>query len=326
MKGDIIKKIEKANLLGRGGAGFPTCYKWNAVKNSAGYRKYIICNASEGEPDVFKDKYILENHLNEVINGIKIALETIEKSTAYIYIKKDYYKELRKKIEKEIGEFPIEIFPKTENYIAGEETCLLNVIEEKLEEPRVKPPYPTEVGLYLCPTLINNVETFYHISKISKGEYKNTRFYSISGDIKHKGVYEYPVDWSIKRILKESNNIPKFDFFVKTGGGATGQIYLSKELNNPVEGLGAIIVFNKKKAKPIAMMKNWAHFFLNGNCDKCTPCREGFHRILEILNKKEIDKKALYDILFVLEKTSLCPLGRGGYLAFKSLIDKIGIK
>lgn len=320
--GDIIAKIERANLLGRGGAGFPVCFKWKAVKNAFGHEKYIICNASEGEPDVFKDKYILEKYSDEVINGIEIALNELGANSAYIYLNPKYYSKFKRKLERLIGDLPIELFKKTENYIAGEETCLLNVIEGKKEEPRMKPPYPTESGLFGCPTLINNVETFYYISKIDKDKYEGKRFYSISGDVKHRGVFEFPENWSIKKILRETGNWPNFDFFVKTGGGATGDILLKDELDVLAEGAGAVIVFDKKKTKLIPLMKRWAEFFFNGNCDKCTPCREGMYRIREILNSK-LDKETLGDIFFVMEKTSLCPLGKGAYKTFKDLMNKI---
>lgn len=322
---NIIEKIEKAKLLGRGGAGFPVCCKWQAVKSAFGHKKYIICNASEGEPDVFKDRYILENYPEEVINGIEIALNEIGDSSAYIYINPKYYSKFGRKLEKIIGHLPIEIFVKPENYIGGEETTILNVIEGKREEPRIKPPFPTESGLFGCPTLVNNVETFYHVSKIGKGEYKGTKFYSISGDARHKGVFELPEIWSVKKILRETNNWPDFDFFVKTGGGATGDILLKNELDVLAEGAGAIIVFDRKKTKLIPLMRKWAEFFFNGNCDKCTPCREGMYRILEILDNK-FDRQALNDIFFVLEKTSFCPLGREAHKTFKDLIEKLEIK
>lgn len=324
MVGNIIEKIEKAKLLGRGGAGFPACYKWYSVKGVDAPQKYVICNASEGEPDVFKDGYILERYAEDVVDGIRIALDEIGNSSGYIYLKPKYYFKFRRKLEELIGDLPIELFKKTENYIAGEETALLNVIEGKREEPRMKPPYPTESGLFGCPTLINNVETFYHVSKISKDEYKGTKFYSISGDVKHKGVFEFPEIWPIKRILKETGNWPDFDFFVKSGGGATGDILLESELGGLAEGAGAIIVFDRRKVKPIPLMKKWAEFFFNGNCDKCAPCREGMYRILEVLNSKQgLDKQVLDDIFFVLEKSSLCPLGRGSYKTFKDFLEKI---
>lgn len=320
----IIEKIKKAKLLGRGGAGFPVCYKWKAVKNAPGLKKYIICNASEGEPDVFKDKYILEKYAQEVINGIEIALNEIDNSSAYIYINPAYYHIFYSKLRKLIGHLPIEIFKKTENYIAGEETTILNAIEGKREEPRLKPPYPTERGLFNCPTIINNVETFYYISKINKGEYEGKRFYSISGDVKHKGVFELPAVWPVKKILKETNNWPSFDFFVKTGGGATGDILLSSELDRLAEGAGAIIVYDRKKTKPLTLMRKWAGFFFYGNCDKCVPCREGMFRVLEILNSKnDLDKKTLNELFFAMEKTSFCPLGKGAGNTFKNFLKKI---
>jgi NADH:ubiquinone oxidoreductase subunit F (NADH-binding) len=208
--------------------------------------------------------------------------------------------------------------------LAGEETTLLNAIEgrERLE-PRIKPPFPPQEGLWGYPTLINNVETFYFVSKIAKNEYKNTRFYSISGDVKNKGVFELSADCSIKQTLMETENYPNFDFFAQVGGGASGEILLEKELGRPVCGSGAILIFNKKKINPIALMKKWADFFIKENCDKCVPCREGTIRIKEILKEKKINKKKLQDIFFALKETSFCAFGKSVPLPFESLLSKV---
>ena len=320
---EIITKLKKSNLLGRGGASFPTGLKWEAVKKEKADKKYIICNASEGEPGVFKDKLILENYPKELINGIKIALKTINNSSAYIYLNKKYYPKFKKELEKLIKGLPIVLFEKPDNYICGEETTILNVIEGKRQEPRIKPPYPTQIGLFGYPTLVNNVETFYYVSKIDKNRYKGTRFYSISGDVEREKVYELPENLSIREILKTTNNYPDFDFFVQAGGGACGEILLPKELNQPVKGAGSIIVYSKEKTDPFSLMQKWADFFINGNCDKCVPCREGIYRINEMIKKKKIKKKTIKDIFFVLEDTSFCPLGKMAQVPFKSLINKI---
>jgi len=321
----IIKNLEKYNLKGRGGASFPVWLKWNEVQGSKSEKKYIICNASEGEPAVFKDGYILENYPDEVINGIKIALTTINNSSAIIYLRKDYYKKFKIKLKKLIGKSPIELRKKTCGYLCGEETTILESLEGKREEPRNKPPYPSESGLFGYPTLINNVETFFCVSKIAKGDYKNTRFYSISGDIKNPGVYELPENWSIKKILNKTDNFPAFNFFVQINGGAGGEIFNNEELSITVSGSGAILVYNFEKAKPLSLINQWLNFFYNENCGKCVPCREGILRLKEILAEKKPNLDTIKDILFALKETSYCALGKSVPIPIESLIKKIWI-
>ncbi|MFH1894685.1 MAG: NADH-ubiquinone oxidoreductase-F iron-sulfur binding region domain-containing protein [Patescibacteria group bacterium] len=324
MTRDIISKLKKQNLLGRGGAGFPAWQKWHMVKKANASKKYIICNGSEGEPGVFKDGYILENYPETVVEGLKIALKTIDNSSAYICLRKDYYQKFKVKLEKLIKGFPIVIFQKTGGYLAGEETTIINAIEGKKRlEPRIKPPLPSQAGLFGCPTLINNVETFYYVSKIAENEYKKTRFYSISGEVKNKGVYEMPENYPISEVLKKTNNYPDFDFFAQVGGGASGEILLKKELGRSACGAGAIIIFDKKKTNPVSLMKKWADFFAKENCDKCAPCREGAFRIQEILKSKNIDKKLLDDLMFVLKETSFCALGAAIPVPFESFLKKV---
>jgi len=309
---NIIAELKKSKLIGRSGSGFPTGLKWEAVKKEKATKKYIICNASEGEPQVKKDGYILQNFPKEVIEGIKIALKTLGKgTTAYIYLRKDYFQKFGPKLKKLIGKSSIKLAKKTGPYIGGEETSICDAIEGKRPEPRLKPPFPTKNGLFGCPTLINNVETFYYVSKIAKGKYKKTRFYSIEGDIKNKGVFELSANWPIEKVLKETKNYPDFDFFVKSGGGAMGEILLKKELKKPLSGTGSLIIFNRKKINIFSLLKEWIDFFHEGNCDKCVPCREGVFRLKEMIDKKKIDKKTMEDLFFVLSETSFCALGRG---------------
>lgn len=349
---NIIQKLKNSGLTGRSGSGFPVWQKWQAVKQAIAdnppsllrsfgeAKKYIICNGSEGEPLVFKDKYLLEKYPQEVINGIKIALKTINNSQAYIYLDKDYFQLFKKTLEDLIGNLPIKLFEKPFGYIAGEETSILNAIEGKKPEPRIKPPYPAEAGLWGKPTLVNNVETFYWVSKIDKGEYKSNRFYSIEGDLENKGVFELPETKTIEQILKETNNWPDFDFFTQIGGGACGAIMLAGELNQPIKGAGSIIVFDKNKTDVWQLMRDWAEFFHQNNCDQCTPCREGLYRILELMGQGKprsesesallqgrekvlSEKTKLDDIFTALEKTSLCPLGRMSTTPFKTALAKL---
>lgn len=319
----VINKINNCKLLGRSGSCFPTGLKWEMVKNYRADKKYVICNASEGEPGTFKDGFLLKNYPEKVMEGIKIALETIDNSSAYIYLRKDYFKEFGKKLESLFKDSPITLFEKKGGYLAGEETVICEVIEGRRPEPRLKPPFPAEAGLWGCPTLINNVETFYAVAKIKDGSYEKKRFYSISGDVSKGGVYELPEDWSVREVLKETGNLPDFDFFVQVGGGIAGEILLPNELNCQIKGMATIIVFDAKKTEPFVLMKEWTDFFMKENCDKCTPCREGAFRINELVEKKEINKEILNDLFFVLESSSFCPLGRGMATPFRSLINKI---
>jgi NADH-quinone oxidoreductase subunit F len=323
-KEDIISKLKKNNLLGCGGAEFPTALKWEAVKNQKAGKKYVICNGSEGEPGVFKDGFLLENHPKEIMGGVSLAMDAIGAQQAYIYLNKNYYKKFGAKLKKLAGKLPVIIFEEPVGYLGGEETVLLNCIEGELIEPRMKPPFPTQAGLFSCPTLINNAETFYHVFMINKGVYKNTRFYSVSGDVKKKGVFELQVDCSVSQILKETGNWPNSDFFVQVGGGASGEILLESELDGRRAcGAGAIVVYDKKKTDLIGLMGKWAKFFMKENCDKCTPCREGIFRIAKMLEAGKLDMKIVDDLFFVLKETSFCALGKSAAVPFESLIKKV---
>lgn len=320
---DIIRKLTKYNLLGRSGSGFPAGLKWEIVKNTKAKKRYIVVNGAEGEPGAFKDGYILEHYPDEIINGIKIALQTIDNSSAYIYLRKDYYKKFNKTLSKLIKGLPIDLFEKTGGYLAGEETVVCQAIEGEKLEPRIKPPFPAQQGLWGYPTLINNVETFYCVSKIAKNEYKDNRFYSISGDVKHKGVYELSERRTIQKILQETGNLPNFNFFIQAGGGASGKFLLPKELNQQVKGVGSIILYNRETTNVISLMKKLLDFFQKENCDKCVPCREGIFRINEMFERGNIDNKTLNDLFFVLEETSFCAFGKGAVNSLMSLYSKL---
>ena len=321
----ISNKIKKANLVGRGGGCFPTVVKWEMVKKAAGEKKYVICNASEGEPGVKKDGYILENFGERIIDGMKIAMDFLlvdniknKKSKrdikSYIFINHKYHKKFGKKLNKIITDdkkYKIELFvkPVGSGYIGGEETSILNAIEGKRIEPRLRPPFPTTNGLWNCPTLVNNVETFYNVSLVVADEYKKNRFYTVSGDCLNSGVYELSDDLTIEKILKETNNYPKFDFFVQVGGDASGEVLNSKQLNKPASGAGSITIYNAKKYKPEEMLKKWVSFFVNESCGQCAPCREGVYRLNEIINSPEINWELLEELLNNLDEASFCGLG-----------------
>ncbi len=320
---DLIQKLKQANLLGRGGAAYPTHAKWQMVLDIQATKKYIVANGSEGEPNVHKDFFILQHHPHILVDGVKQALASIPNSEGIIYLNKKYYRRFKKPLEKIIAKAPITVFEEQGGYLSGEETVLCEEIEGKLARPRLRPPYPGQKGINGCPTLINNIETFYYVSKIAHDDYEAKRFYTVSGDVKKPGVYELSIDLSIREVLEATGNLPKKSFFVQAGGGASGEIFLETELDRPVGGSGAIVVYDRQKTDPYLLMYRWAKFFMKSNCDKCTPCREGVYRLAEMLHKRMIDQKTLDDLFLVMEESSFCALGKSVPTPFRSLIYKI---
>ncbi len=321
---NLISKIKEVNLLGRSGSMFPVALKWEAVKSSNALRKFVICNASEGEIETFKDYYILKNYPEVVVEGVNLAIAETGAEKAYIYLNKDYYKEIAAVLENFIGE-NIEIVEKKGGYVGGEETSLIEAIEGNEPEPRIKPPFPSYEGLWGFPTLVNNVETLYCVAKINQDEYKNERFFSIGGDAVNKGVFMLDKDMTVKQVMEDTNNIPSFDYFLQIGGGAGGTILLPGEIEDKIfDCLGSVVVYNREKTDPYLLLERWVDFLLEGNCDKCTPCREGLLRIKEMIEKKDFEE--IDDIFLVMGDTSLCPLGKVAVNPFKSLLTKIVFK
>lgn len=323
-----IYKIQAAQLTGRGGAEFSTAFKWLAVLKAKAEKfdrpSYVICNASEGEPGVTKDKYLIQRHPEEVANGVRIAAETVGAEKAIVLCQRKDLKKIKTRLSPFFKKIKVEFFPEDGGYLCGEETTLIETIEGRRSEPRLKPPFPTEFGLRGCPTIVNNVETFYYVSKIIKGEYRNTRFYTVSGAVKHPGVYEMPLSYTIENILKHTKNVPRFSYFVQVGGGAAGGILLRNELNRILKGAGSIIVYNAKKTKTRGLMKSWIDFFVKSSCGKCAPCREGLFRIREELRKKNPNWLQMRAVLETMRDSSFCPLGKSVHEPMMSLINKVG--
>ena len=322
---DIIDKIRKANLRGLGGAGFPTADKWQMVRDSDEARRFLICNLSEGEPGVFKDEYILINHLPELIKGIEICSEIIKPQRKIIFLN-DKYQKYVEKIKRAIGDKKIEIFIDTGRYLCGEETTLLNTIEGKLRQPESKPPFPTESGLFGYPTLINNAETFYRVCQIAEDKYEGKRFYCLSGDITTPKVVENLVEATIEEVIGNKKLLDKIGFVQY--GGLSGEILPADEFNKNTFNTGAIIIYDKKR-KPIEALIASLTFFKDESCGKCTPCREGVYRSCQLINSL-IDGENLWDrkeildtmeeIAESLEFSSFCPLGRSVANPIKSAI------
>lgn len=325
MRKNILKKIEKSGLTGRGGAAFPVALKWKMVKDAEARKKYVVCNASEGEPGIKKDNHVLKYYAQELIDGIKIAVRFLGARKGYIFINSHYYDKYNIELRKLIDDFPIEIFrkPQSGGYVGGTETSLLNAIEGGKIEPRLRPPFPVTNGLWGYPTLVNNVETFYHVALIMAERYQQKRFYTINGDCLWGGVYEYGENDTIEYILRETKNYPDFDFFVQVGGDASGEVLNSSQLKRAVNGAGSITVHSLLKHDPRKLMSQWADFFAQESCGQCTPCREGTYRLSLLLKHKDPKWQVVADILDNLSATSICGLGAAVQFPFATYIKNV---
>ncbi len=321
---DIISELKNSNLVGLGGAGFPTWKKWQAVKEAKNPRRFLICNLTEGEPGVFKDEYILQNHLSDLISGIVLATETISAQKSFIYLNDNYKKYIRR-IQPQIKGKKIEIFLDTGGYITGEETTLLQVIEGKLRQPRSRPPYPTEVGLFGFPTLINNAETFYRAWQIANGNYQNKRFYSISGKNIARRIIEQKVDANVSDVLPEW--LIKRAKFVQVGG-ISGCFLPKDKFSEIVSGTGAIRIFENLSDIFSAFYES-VSFLKSESCGKCAPCREGSYRVVEkIIDLKKSENlwekeeilSLIDDIAENAKESSFCGLGKSIALPIESVI------
>jgi len=365
--GEALREIKKSGLCGRGGAGFPTGDKLEIVANKKG-TKYFICNLDESETGTYKDRTIVENNPHQLIEGIIISALIIGAKKAYIYINGHYEKQkeilervIEQAYEKEflgkgiVGSFydlDIEIFSGAGAYVCGEETALINSMEGNRGEPKIRPPYPTDCGLFGKPTVINNAETISNIpwiilnggekySKIGSEMSPGPKLYSLGGAVKNQGVVEAPTGITIRELIYEfGGGMPKGkDFWFAQIGGASGRLVIESELDMPLTydkkspismGSGAILVVDKS-TNIYDLILSWTGFFRRESCGKCLPCREGtfrLHEIAERLADSEIadrDKEALEDIFWTLNNTTFCPLGKFAATAFSDAVGKLKI-
>ncbi|MCS5422540.1 MULTISPECIES: NAD(P)H-dependent oxidoreductase subunit E [Psychrilyobacter] len=353
---DLLSDIEKANLRGRGGAGFPTSLKWKLAYKQEKTPKYVVCNADEGEPGTFKDRYILHKHCNKVIEGMTIASYIIKASKGFIYLRGEYFylKEIIEKIlknRKKAGllgkdilgvdgfDFEIEIRMGAGAYICGEETALIESLEGMRGEPRNRPPYPVDTGFYDKPTIVNNVETFLDINLIFKngveffktyGTSKSTgtKFFSISGDCQAEGIYELPFGITIEKLIEKvgAENIKAVQI-----GGAAGRCVKAGDFKNRIafEAVptgGSIILFNEDRDM-LEVAQNFMDFFVDESCGQCTPCREGNRKLsngLKLLKEGRCPityLEELMDLAETIKISSKCGLGQSSPNAFISIIE-----
>lgn len=325
---NILQKIESAKLVGRGGASYPTHLKWKAVKSAKAKKKYLVVNFSEGELGLFKDIHIMKKYPDVVFLGIRTALDFIRAKDCYFNYNKDYYKKTKAKIMPLIKEYEgagynFFIYPEEPSYIGGEETALLNALEGRRLEPRFKPPFPTESGLYNCPTLVHNPETLYNVALVFQNKFKDKRFYCLSG-VPHQGVYYLPVDWPIKKVLEHTNNYPDSDFFVQIGGSISGEVLNQTQIKTrQAEGAGSIEVY-KATTKPRDLMLKWFNFYACESCGKCCPCRMGNYNLARLLKQnKKVIWPQIIPLLELMQKTSFCALGKMTFVPVESYIKNV---
>lgn len=361
---DIIHEIELSRITGRGGAGFPVSIKMNSFSNETGF-KYIVCNADEGEPGNFKDRYLMEKDPHQVIEGILISAYSTGASKGFIYIRGEYSKSidimrhtikeayknnyLGKNILGSDFSFELEIRRGAGAYICGEEFALIESIEGKPGRTRVKPPFPTQQGIFNKPTLINNVETFCNLpfilriggleySKIGSKYATGTKLISLTGNVNNKGLYEVPYGRTIREVIEILGGGVKGNKEINMVqlGGACGAIIPESLLDMDIDnesfaifdskmGAGAIIVMDESFDLFDILLKNM-EFFQHETCGKCMPCREGHIQVLNLIRKfvrysatKE-DYISLESLANVIHETTLCGLGQTSMTSIISTI------
>ncbi len=353
---DVIEEIKKSGLRGRGGGGFPTGIKWMlAAKSPNVIGKYVCCNADEGDPGAFMDRSVLEGDPHAVIEAMAIAAYAINAEQGYIYIRAEYpiaVKRLQIAIDqaREYGllgnnifgtdfSFDLEIRLGAGAFVCGEETALMTSIEGMRGEPRPRPPFPAVKGLWEKPTLLNNVETYANIPQIIlKGadwfntigteKSKGTKVFALGGKINNTGLVEIPMGTTLREIVEEiGGGIPNGKKFkaAQTGGPSGGCIpaslmdvaidYDSLIQIGSMMGSGGLIVMDEDNCM-VDIAKFFLEFTVDESCGKCTPCRIGTKRMLEILNKitkgngtlEDLDK--LEELAYSIKESALCGLGQ----------------
>ena len=352
---DVIKVISDSGLRGRGGAGFPTGTKWKFAKASKNDVKYVCCNADEGDPGAFMDRSVLEGDPHVVIEAMAIAAYAIGSNQGYVYIRAEYpiaVQRLRKAIEQArayglLGtnifgtdfSFDLDIRLGAGAFVCGEETALMTSIEGKRGEPRPRPPFPAVKGLFAKPTILNNVETYANVPRIilngadwfaSMGteKSKGTKVFAVGGKIINTGLVEVPMGTTLREVVYDiGGGIPNGKKFkAAQTGGPSGGCIPAEHLDVPIDydnliaigsmmGSGGLIVMDEDNCM-VDIAKFFLEFTVDESCGKCTPCRVGCKRLLELLTKVT-DGTATMDDLDEMEKlcyyikdNALCGLGQ----------------
>jgi len=335
----MIKRLKDAGLRGMGGAGFPTGLKWELVRKEPATPKYVVCNADESEPGTFKDRVILEELPHLVIEGLVLGAVAVGAEEGWIYVRHEYAKEtvaIRRAIDEAtragvLGDdvcgsglkFRLKVFVSPGGYILGEETALLEALEGRRGEPRNKPPFPGQKGLFGKPTLMNNVETLALVPHILRGGALRWKFFSVSGDVAKPGVHEVPAGRTTLRELVDlcggMKDGAKLQAFLP-GGASTGflpAVHADVVMDwKPLQeagsalGSGAVVVVAEGRDM-LALARNLTAFFRNESCGKCVPCRIGTEKAVEMIDGGAADDLSLLPALHeTLQETSICGLGQ----------------
>jgi NADH:ubiquinone oxidoreductase subunit F (NADH-binding) len=351
---NVLEAVVQSGLQGRGGAGFPTGRKWRFVADALGSPKYVVCNADESEPAAFKDRVLMEGDPHLMLEGMALAGYAVGASQGYIYIRGEYETAARRleraiahaehqgwlgnDIQKSGFSFSVHLHRGAGAYICGEETALLESLEGRRGEPRIRPPYPTTHGLYGKPTVVNNVETFCKAPVIlARGPqwYRSlgtasspgTKLFTVTGHINRPGAFEAPFGTTLRQVIDQfaggMQNGSKFKMALT--GGAAGTIVGPSAIDVPLDfaaqengvalGCGALFVMDQSVS--VLKLLGWLlHFFEVESCGKCTPCREGTQVVRQIVERLQcrkvqtgdLDRLAQFSEL--LRVTSLCGLGQ----------------
>jgi bidirectional [NiFe] hydrogenase diaphorase subunit len=351
----VVEEVTKSGLRGRGGAGFPTGLKWGTVAKSPGAKKYVVCNGDEGDPGAFMDRSVLESDPHLVLEGMAIAAYAIGADQGFLYVRAEYPLAITRlqtaiKQAKQLGLLGGGIFetPFTFNvdirigagaFVCGEETALMASVEGKRGTPRPRPPFPAESGLWGCPTLINNVETFANITAIvSRGgawyasigteKSKGTKVFALTGKIKNNGLIEVPMGIPLRQIVEEMGGGAPDGGKIKSvqTGGPSGGCIPAEYLDTPVDyesltklgsimGSGGMVVMDDS-TNMVEIARFYMEFCMDESCGKCIPCRAGtvqmFHLLEKILSRRATarDLAKLEELCDMVKNTSLCGLGQ----------------
>lgn len=367
---EILKRLNDANLLGRGGAAYPAGKKWSQLYGIPGETKYIVCNADEGEPGTFKDRELLAHQPFHIIEGMMIAAWLFKAKQGYIYVRGEYRK-LQLVFSRAVQntraagylgkdlfgipgfDFDISVVSGGGAYVCGENSTLLNSIEGKAGRPRIKPPHLAEVGLYGKPTLVNNVETYAKVMQLFRDENGlhelleegapgdgGSKMISISGMSRNRGVFEVKATTPIRVLLED----PAFGGGTASGrpikffhmGGQSGPIGFPEQMDTPYDyyslkdenlstGSGALVVLDDSVCL-VDYCRRVINFLAHESCGKCTPCRIGMTRLLELLTKftdgtaEEGDIERLEYMALRIHELSFCGLGQAANRALLSAI------
>ena len=360
---EVISLISDSKLRGRGGAGFPTGLKWKFVAETAAEKRYIVCNADESEPLVFKDRALIDSNPHLLLEGMAIAAYAVGAAEGYIYIRGEYAAQaelletaiaqaaargkLGRNIEGSSFSFNIHLHRGAGAYICGEETALLESLEGKRGEPRMRPPYPTVSGFRGFPTVVNNVETFANVPailrrgaqwyrRLSPGkERAGTKLYTVLGSVNNPGLFEAPFGLTLRQIIDEFGGgmTPGSTFNIALTGGAAGTLVNRDFLDTPVDyasmqdagislGAGAFLIADES-VSAAELLRELLHFFESESCGKCAPCRIGVRRARQALDRARVEGVAankLAQTAHTLQYASFCGLGQSVAIPVQSAL------